>query len=376
MGVKAQLKRWQKAGLIDQNLAGKILAYEIARSGGLFGKGMLALGALAIALGLAAITASNWDALTTAMKFAGVIAINLAFAGGVYHALRKHWNTAREVLLFLQAAAVLAFIALIGQVYQTGAPLWQALTLWLTLVSPFLFMLARARFTAVVWTVMLLVTLGAAAESAYLILSPLYFFAAFYALVPLVMIGVGEWPRLRAAWFSWARVLAGTGYALAAVAVSASLIGWRLDTTVFTDENFLIVQRNALIAALAMGAFVGTLWLARRLKSLPNRTAPFLAASVVLGSLPWIIPHGSLPVLGAALFMAYWALIGWTGLQLGKRDILNVSIVIIALRLVAVYIEVFGSLLSTGIGLIASGLLMIALVVATRKIIRKLGHVV
>jgi hypothetical protein len=32
---------------------------------------------------------------------------------------------AREIFLFLLAGATLTFIALIGQIYQTGAPLWQ-----------------------------------------------------------------------------------------------------------------------------------------------------------------------------------------------------------------------------------------------------------
>jgi hypothetical protein len=84
--------------------------------------------------------------------------------------------------------------------------------------------------------------------------------------------------------------------------------------------------------------------------------------------------HPHWPVVGAGIFMAYWALIGWTGLQLGYRALLNAAIVIIALRLVVVYVEVFGNLLSTGVGLIVSGALLIALVWAAGKLIRKLGQ--
>ena len=67
-------------------------------------------------------------------------------------------------------------------------------------------------------------------------------------------------------------------------------------------------------------------------------------------------------------------MIGWTGLRLGYRGLLNTAIVIIALRLVIVYIEVFGNLLSTGVGLIASGVLLIALVWGTRRLIHRLGQ--
>ena len=59
---------------------------------------------------------------------------------------------------------------------------------------------------------------------------------------------------------------------------------------------------------------------------------------------------------------------------MGHRGVLKLAIVVIALRLVVVYVEVFGSLLSTGVGLIASGVLLIALVWAAGKLIRKLGQ--
>jgi len=94
----------------------------------------------------------------------------------------------------------------------------------------------------------------------------------------------------------------------------------------------------------------------------------------VAGFMPFLTPHPRWPVVGAGLFMAYWAMIGWTGLRLGYRGLLNTAVVIIALRLVIVYIELFGDLLSTGVGLIASGILLIALVWGARRLIRKLGQ--
>ena len=95
-----------------------------------------------------------------------------------------------------------------------------------------------------------------------------------------------------------------------------------------------------------------------------------MLVSVVAGFMPFLTQHPHWPVVGAGIFMAYWALIGWIGLRLGYRGLLNTAIVIIALRLVIVYIEVFGDLLSTGVGLIASGVLLIALVWGTGRLIR------
>lgn len=54
--------------------------------------------------------------------------------------------------------------------------------------------------------------------------------------------------------------------------------------------------------------------------------------------------------------------------------LLNVSTVLIALRFFGVYLEVFGSILSTGMGLIVSGLAFAAIAVVWQKVRRRLLH--
>ncbi len=130
----------------------------------------------------------------------------------------------------------------------------------------------------------------------------------------------------------------------------------------------------AFFAGLAASGALLALRYAKYLEAKPYITDVFMLVSVVAGFTPFLTPHPRWPVAGAGIFMAYWAMIGWTGLRLGYRVLLNTTIVIIALRLVIVYIEVFGDLLSTGVGLIASGVLLIALVWGTRRLIRKLGQ--
>ncbi|NTU76782.1 MAG: DUF2157 domain-containing protein, partial [Alphaproteobacteria bacterium] len=60
MGIKNRLQRWQKAGLLDEQAVSRILAFEASKQGVRFSAAMLALGALAIFLGVAAIIGSNW----------------------------------------------------------------------------------------------------------------------------------------------------------------------------------------------------------------------------------------------------------------------------------------------------------------------------
>lgn len=372
MSLKTNLQRWQANGIIDAATAERIAAYEQGRHGFRFSTALFALGALAIFLGVAAVIGANWDGIPAWLKLAAHAAVNLGLAAGIVQAVRTERSVLREILLFLLAGLTLTFIALIGQVYQTGAPLWQALTLWMVTVSPFLFLLARARFTIVCWVLAFLATLVSAAEPLWHLLEPFKLDMAFATLIPFLLIGAGHALPLRERWPVWPRTLAMTGYIMTAWFVSWAQLGWAVD---FGGE-FHQDMANVYIAFCAGLAAVAALFIGRRLRILerkPEIVDLFMLVSMIAGFLPVLMAHPHWPVVGAAIFMMYWALIGWKGLRLGMRWLLNLAVIVIAVRLVIVYIEVFGSLISTGVGLIVSGLLLIALVAGMRKLIRHLG---
>jgi uncharacterized membrane protein len=372
MSLKTQLQRWQFAEVIDGATAQRIEAYEGSKQGFRFSTAMFGLGALAIVLGLAAVVASNWDAIPATLKLAAHAVLNAALAAGVLVAIRTERTAAREILLFLLAGATLTLIALIGQIYQTGAPLWQALVLWLLITSPFLFVLTRTKFTVVCWILSLWTTLGTAAQAVEYRLGPAHLDAAFYTLVPFLMIGVGEWRALRARWPVWPSVLVAGGYTLVAWAVSVAQLAWidEFDFKLHEQRAHLFL---AFFAGLAASLALLALRYTKYLES-SSLASLFLPVSVLAGFSPLLMQHPQWPVAGAGVFMAYWAFIGWTGMKSGYPGLLNAAIVIIALRLLVVYVEVFGNLLLTGIGLIVSGALLIALVWAAGKLIRKLGQ--
>jgi hypothetical protein len=373
MRLKAQLQRWQMAGIIDAATVQRLEAYEETRHGFRFSTAMFGLGALAIVLGVAAVVGSNWDAIPATFKLIAHTLMNLALTAGILRAIRTGRTVAREIMLFLLAGFTLTLIALIGQIYQTGAPLWQALALWLVITSPFLFFLTRAKFTIACWMLGFWTALGVAAETVTYHLGPTHLDVAFYTLIPFLMIGMGEWRVLRTRWPVWPSLLATGGYALTAWAVSWAQLEW-IEEFGYNFHDYRTHFYPAFFAGLAASGALLALRYAKYLEAKPYITDVFMLVSVLAGFMPFLTPHPHWPVVGAGIFMAYWAMIGWTGLRLGYRGLLNTAIVIIALRLVIVYVEVFGNLLSTGVGLIASGVLLIALVWGTRRLIRKLGQ--
>jgi uncharacterized membrane protein len=366
MRLKAQLQRWQIAEIIDAATVQRLEAYEESRHGFRFSTAMFGLGALAIVLGVAAVVGSNWDAIPTTFKLIAHALMNLALTAGILHAIRTERTVAREIMLFLLAGLTLTFIALIGQIHQTGAPPWQALALWLVITSPFLFVLTRAKFTIACRMLGFWTTLGVAAETVAYHLGPAHLDVAFYTLIPFLMIGMGEWRALRTRWPVWPSLLATGGYALTAWVVSWAQLAW-IEEFGYNFRDYTTHFYPAFFAALAASGALMALRYAKYLEAKPYITDVFMLVSVVAGFMPFLTSHPRWPVVGAGIFMAYWALIGWTGLRLGYRGLLNAAIVIMALRLVIVYIEVFGDLLSTGVGLIASGVLLIALVWGTRN---------
>ena len=66
-------------------------------------------------------------------------------------------------------------------------------------------------------------------------------------------------------------------------------------------------------------------------------------------------------MVGALGFVTVWALVAWCGYKAHVMQLVNVATAVIAARIFVVYIEVFGSMLATGAGLIVSGVLLLAL---------------
>jgi hypothetical protein len=57
---------------------------------------------------------------------------------------------------------------------------------------------------------------------------------------------------------------------------------------------------------------------------------------------------------------------------MGWPRLISLSITLIAIRIFAVYVEVFGTLFDTGVGLIIGGAVMLGLIALARKLNRRL----
>jgi uncharacterized membrane protein len=363
MKLDRKLAEWREAGLVDAEAVARIEAHERERSSPVVLYAVGGVGAVAIVLGLIAIIASNWAAIPADMKLLVDVLVALGLAVAIVRA-SPGWM--RETLIIVNYGFVLASMSLIGQIYHLDSGTWRALLVWSLATGP-LMLLAEGRFAATVWFVGLSTTHG------FLIVEWLEWLDAWTGMaehdllnVAIVTTGIGPLLYLCVARISWLRSNRPD------TAATARAIGWLMVAAMAFVSSLLFYDdvgehRNALLGLgilfLAYGAFASLL---------PRFEAPLSAPALLgmrvllvggplLGLLVVVGGWGSWPLL-AAVFQVLWlGWMAWTALHAGYEGLFRLGVAGVCLRLLGIYIEVFGSMLQTGLGLILGGVLTVVL---------------
>ena len=370
---QSKLKAWQAAGLIDAPTADRIRAWEAENARPLAQWAMLGIGALAIGLGLISVVAANWDAipgtLRLAVHFAAMAALAIWLALSAPKIASEHpgWL---DAALFVLGMLGLTFFAHIGQVYQTSSPLWQALGLWLLLFAPLYLALGQGWPTAIglmtalvfmCWSHAQVLTEGTTTST------PLMVRAAAQVSAPALLAALAAWQSPTSPRVHFWRHLGhlATAYALGGaslLAIAASFDNWA--------KAAHILSALATICAIGLGTAALT-YRARPGHTGPaissnKATASILAAAALTAPLADALSGSS--TFAALLFMGLWVSIAGAALHTGWRGLFQQAVALIALRLIILSFELGGDLLTSGAGLIASGLLILAISFAAMRI--------
>jgi uncharacterized membrane protein len=371
-----KLKAWEAAGLIDSDTAARIRAWEAGHTRPLGLWAVFGIAALAIGLGIVSVVAANWDKIPGEVRLAvhfvlmaGVAAYLWLKAGPL--AARQPWL--HEAILFILGMLGMTFIGHVGQVYQTGSPLWQPLALWLGLFAPLLLLEGLSWLTAA----MIVVTLAFTGWNFAIDTSEGYGgeFGDTAAVIrmslainaPVLLAGLGAWMRgksLRAAFWIRLEQLALTyGVGLASLVIVVSAFE-RLPAEEEAGRIFLGLAAGALVGLVA----AALVWFARTSRSGEAQAGVLLGAS--LSVLPAFFLSDS-QALAGVLFMALWAGIAAAALYAGWRGVFQIAVGVISLRLIILSFELGGDLLLSGVGLIVSGLLILAIAFAAVRVSKR-----
>lgn len=377
--VRARIEQWRETGLIDEATAARLLAHETADEKGGFHGALTLIGAGAVALGVAALVAANWDLLPIWLKLGTHVGLNVAL--GVWAASmaeRRPGGAGAESLLIVLSGSSLAFIAHVGQSFQLQGDPFTPMAVWLALTAPFTVALGRSLAVRWLFTFGVGSTLMAALEVYGHALYEAQALAASAALVLATAYAAPLWLRGFAAAPLWNRHF--SGIALAALALATPLVaelGWRLGGADL-DELAPEAIRGALVASVGLAlAGAGVVWRAGKdptsVGALAGdwRFAVFVAASPLYALAPYLTGGSESPVAAGVAFCLYWLAVAWFAHAANRLAYYRLAVVLVAVRLFAAFVEAFGGLLMTGGGLVLVGLLFLGMGWATQRLLRR-----
>ncbi len=363
--LQHHLAHWRQAGLIDAETAAAITDWENERGRHGLGRLLAGLGAAVIGIGVISLIAANWQAIPDGVKLGGDLLLMALVALGILRLPDDgFWRDA--AILFFQLLG-LASIGLISQVYHLDGALWSALGYWSVMMLPTT-LYARGRWSAELWSGLFLLAVGLwlyePAVGRMLGMAPqarygedLLFVGYLLFLLALMLAGLpGE--RLAAL----RRAFAGNAVALGAVLTVwlDALSGLSVSDGIEARFFMIVTILNAVVLLLGW-------W------RLPwRRSARVLTVFLLL--LLWlkvVVPDegpGEMESIRGALFslamlsgaMVLSVIQGW------HRAFRWLTLAA-GVRFFLLYLQAFGGLAATGVGLILSGLLILALVWLWRR---------
>lgn len=372
MSLQRSLARWVQAGLIDSETAARIAGHEASLHKPVAQYAMGSLGAATLALGLISVVASNWDAIPASVKLGSDLLLLCALAWGVYTTERAQHGFLREILVALLYGGVLASLGLVGQVYQTGTPLYQALLVWSVSTAP-LMLLVRTRFVAGLWLSGLASTHGMAFDAWFDVLklrlgpnSPAVFntVVCLCFVSPLLYAFVSRVPWLKRARPEVSRVFNDGAWATIFLAGFFAQFIWY--TEIRAEETLSWAVFVLLTLALGSAALMPKLYL-----EWPRKAQYAASGLILLACLSLVFATSfarpALDYVGALLQIGWLFVVAFGLFFAEHRRAFHATTGFIALRVLVVYFEVFGSLLSTGMALISGGILTLGLAWFWRK---------
>jgi uncharacterized membrane protein len=374
------VQRWQKAGLVDDELARRIVAWEVANRRPVALWAIAGTGVLAMGLGVMAIVGANWELIPAWLKLAVDLGLNGACAVAVFVFWQRQRLWLRETMALLLFGLVLSGIALIGQIYQLQSAPWRALVLWLVLCTPFLALTARTRWTGALWTLAVVTTWFTASDQIHDLLAQIavlpsrrqywesgLLFPLMGFLAACGMIVVASLRRLQPEARGQADLLMRLAMAGLIAACSLSMaFAWRRSG----DGGPLGAIVAAAIATLPAALAVWST------QAGPQRRVllALLGASVAVWTVALLVSGfegKKADVVRAVLFIAYWGAIGTMAARAGTRALFGLAFTMIGLRLLILYFEAIGGLTATGLGLIGGGVLCLALAAVGWRLMRR-----
>jgi uncharacterized membrane protein len=371
MKIDKKLLTWQEKALISASQRQAILQYEAAHSHNnhWFLYGFLLLGAVVTGIGIISLIAANWNDIPDWLKLCADF-IGLSLLGtGIFYLHKQQPESFWTELLFVSFQLLcLASIGLISQIYHSGGMWYHALLIWSIITFPIM-LYAQRHFASFLWSsLFLLGFVWSLVEFQYQLFDIQAKFWDFenklsmiLLMTPLLSVTLAYFAKhyhykaLSHNLYAWFTISALSSLVFADIFYWFPFNDWK-DGYLVNASLFMPIY---LIAALLSGLIL----FSRNYKVLSKGVLLLALALLLLLYHPHILISGDdqhsliAPILIITILILYSLHLGMSEQQL----LFNLITFLIGLRFLIIYFDVIGSLAATGVGLIISGILIIAI---------------
>ena len=357
MNYEKITRRWVEAKIIDDTAAARIIQFEHERpSASWVMYGVTGIGVTVVSTGIISIIAANWDQISDLQKLSAYF-IFLAICGSALINRAKTPGIVREALLTFFAGMILAGEGLIGQIYHLQSDGYSAIFLWLALILPLTFM-SQSQLINHIWFAGMTFAMCVWNLENTSFLHPNFSRMNVTLAVPYIFLGLGYGAgHLLPYRFSAAMRIWSYGWLLAGWATFGNFI-WADDSTYRNSKDF---GGSILPVLAAITAITGVIF--RKIQPGRNLTIAiiFTLSAISALTIPSIMsspPQGTL--IGCFLFILSWGGAAAVAAMNEEKRLFDFAAMVIGIRFIVVYFEVFGSLAATGFGLILSGTVILS----------------
>lgn len=383
MKIEKKTSRWVEEGLISSEQGQRIVDFEYtggkSRWSQIILYSFVILGCCVVSIGLVSLIAANWEDIPETLKL-GVAFIALAgLGGGIYWAQLRDREIVFDVLSTIFILWCLATTGLISQVFHTGGEPYEALAFWLAIVLP-LSCLGKRSFPPSLWVVGLLATFFTwvlneeswwakvfYSDASNVASADLFALPIITALWTLLLASVCA--RLSKLHY-FAVNFSFWGLVAVLVAVLAGDIYYTVDETVSQASLYPAY----LFLPLALSAILSQPDAKRREKVLLS-VLLFLGLMVYL--LPLALPRAfdgrgenevRMQLLAATYSITSGGLLAFYFAVRSNVRLFHAMTILIGIRFLVIYFQVFEDLAYTGLGLVISGLVIVIFAITWYKL--------
>lgn len=353
MNIAKKLNKWQSAGLISQEQVLKITDYETQNTKPYLMYALVFLSMCFIGMGIISLIAANWDAIPAFVKLVFDFMLLAGCGYGVYRTFATKKQLHFEALLLLFSLLCLATIGLIAQIYQIQSDEPMAFLLWSSLMLPLMVYSKKMIFPLAVLATFFSSSMYYLDVYIYRLFSAweVGAYLSFLLILMLIYQSTTLFLPNKAIGFCKALKFCLTYFLIVGVV-----------TTDFNHEFLFYLNYEAgkkfyalmfvVLCLLGASYFLGHL-------NKNKFILPIIASIITLGT---IIPLGFIISLTALSVFAYYA-------YMQKQvKLLNFAIFMIGVRIFILYADIFISLMTTGLGFIISGIVLLVIISAWKKI--------